>query len=129
MGKTALQRTVMADIHQLILADGVERAKELAENKPARQRIEAASRVMADEEHRIGITHAGFAMTSLPHRSVAESLFYRGMLDSTEKNDRGSRCGRRKIVSDTRKMGDVTRATSPMRNGGWFGPCSSAMRR
>ena len=67
MGKTALQGTDMADIHQLILADGVERAKELAENKPARQRIEAASRVMADEEHRIGITHAGFAMTSLPH--------------------------------------------------------------
>jgi hypothetical protein len=60
---------------------------------------------------------------------LSKSLFYRGMLDSTEKNDRGSRCGRRKIVSDTRKMGDVTRATSPMRNGGWFGPCSSATRR
>jgi hypothetical protein len=77
MGKTALRGTVMADIHQLILADGVERAKELAESKPARQRIEAASRVMADEVHRIGITHAGFAMTSLPHRSVADLVWVR----------------------------------------------------
>lgn len=67
----------MADIHQLILTDGVQRAKELAENKPARQRIEAASKVMADEERRIGITHAGFAMTSLPHRSVADGVWIR----------------------------------------------------
>ena len=65
----------MADIHQLILTSGVQRAKELAEDKPARQRIEAASRVMADEEYRIGITHAGFAMTSLPHRSVAARVW------------------------------------------------------
>ena len=67
----------MADIHQLILTSGVQRAKELAEDKPARQRIEAASRVMADEEYRIGITHAGFAMTSLPHRSVAARVWIR----------------------------------------------------
>ena len=67
----------MADIHQLILTDGVQRAKELAENKPTRQRIEAASKVMADEERRIGITHAGFAMTSLPHRSVTDRVWIR----------------------------------------------------
>jgi hypothetical protein len=72
-----LQETVMTDIHQLILTDGVDRAKELAENKRTRQRIEAASKVMADEEHRIGITHAGFAMTSLPHRSVADKVWVR----------------------------------------------------
>jgi hypothetical protein len=67
----------MADIHQLILTSGVQRAKELAEDKPARQQIAAASRVMADEEYRIGITHAGFAMTSLPHRSVAARVWIR----------------------------------------------------
>jgi hypothetical protein len=67
----------MAKIHQLILADGVQRAKELAEDKPTRQRIDAAAKVMADEEYRIGITHAGFAMTSLPHRSVAEKVWIR----------------------------------------------------
>jgi hypothetical protein len=67
----------MADIHQLILTSGVQRAKELAEGKPARQRIAAASRVMADEEYRIGITHAGFAMTSLPHRSVTDRVWIR----------------------------------------------------
>lgn len=67
----------MAEIHQLILTDGVERARELAEDKSARRRIDAASKVMADEECRIGITHAGFAMTSLPHRSVADKVWVR----------------------------------------------------
>lgn len=67
----------MGDIHQLILTDGVRRAKELAEDKSTRQRIEAASKVMADEERRIGITHAGFAMTSLPHRSIADCVWIR----------------------------------------------------
>jgi hypothetical protein len=67
----------MADIHQLILTDGIQRANELANDKPTRQRIAAASRILADEEYRIGITHAGFAMTSLPHRSVADRVWIR----------------------------------------------------
>jgi Plasmid encoded RepA protein len=75
--ENGVQEMLMADVHQLILTHGVERAKELAEDKATRLRIEAASKVMADEEHRIGITHAGFAMTSLPHRSVTDKVWVR----------------------------------------------------
>ena len=33
--------------------------------------------MLADEESRLGITHAGFAMTSLPHKRVEEALWRR----------------------------------------------------
>ena len=42
-----------------------------------RNAIEAAATVLADEEGRLGITHAGFAMTSLPHKRIEEGLWRR----------------------------------------------------
>ena len=38
----------------------------MAETKVERQAIHAAAAVMAEERSSLGITHAGFAMTSLP---------------------------------------------------------------
>jgi len=58
----------MGEVHQLILRDGLEAAKSQADNKAQRQAIEAAAFLLAEEDSRLGITHAGFAMTSLPHK-------------------------------------------------------------
>ena len=66
----------MGDVHRLILRDGVEITRAQADSKLARQAIEAAALVLAEEESRLGITHAGFAMTSLPHKRT-EAAFWK----------------------------------------------------
>ncbi len=67
----------MGEIHQLITRHGIETAKAMADSKGERQAIEAAALIMAEEESRLGITHAGFAMTSLPHKRIDEPLWRR----------------------------------------------------
>ena len=67
----------MGTVHQLILRHGVEGARAMAETKADRQAIEAAAAILADEESRMGITHAGFAMTSLPHKRIEEAFWRR----------------------------------------------------
>ena len=67
----------MGDVHRLILRHGLEGARTLASSKAERGAVEAAATVMADEENRLGITHAGFAMTSLPHKRIEEGLWKR----------------------------------------------------
>ena len=69
--------TVMGDLHQLILRHGVDGARSMAASKAERQAVDAAAFVMADEENRLGITHAGFAMTSLPHKRIDEGFWKR----------------------------------------------------
>lgn len=56
---------------------GIEGARNLAASKTERYAIEAAATMLADEENRLGITHAGFAMTSLPHKRIKEGLWKR----------------------------------------------------
>src|SRR5579862_2362401 len=67
----------MGDVHRLIMRHGLEEARTFAASKAERQAIEAAATVLADEESRLGITHAGFAMTSLPHKRIEEALWRR----------------------------------------------------
>jgi hypothetical protein len=67
----------MGAIHQLILSHGVDRAKALAASEAERRCIDTASAVMSDEEQRIGIMHAGFAMTALPHKAVGDRIWVR----------------------------------------------------
>jgi hypothetical protein len=67
----------MGDVHRLILHHGVEQARTFAGTKLERNAIDAAAAVLADEEGRLGITHAGFAMTSLPHKRIEEGLWKR----------------------------------------------------
>jgi len=67
----------MGDVHRLILRHGVAGARSLATSKAERQTIDAAALVMGEEESRFGITHAGFAMTSLPHKRIEEGLWRR----------------------------------------------------
>lgn len=67
----------MGQVHQLIIERGIEGARLTAETKAERQAIDAAAELMAEEESRLGVTHAGFALTSLPHKRIEERLWRR----------------------------------------------------
>jgi hypothetical protein len=67
----------MGSVHRLIQEHGVEGARALATSKSDRQAVEAAAVLLGEEESRLGITHAGFAMTSLPHKRIAETVWRR----------------------------------------------------
>src|SRR5271166_92716 len=67
----------MGNVHQLILRHGVEGARALVDTKPGRQAVDAAASLLAEEESRLGITHAGFAMTSLPHKQIGDGFWKR----------------------------------------------------
>jgi hypothetical protein len=75
--KKLVDKMRMGEVHQLILRNGIATARSLADSKVRRQAIEAAAQVLAEEESRLGITHAGFAMTSLPHKRIAEGFWKR----------------------------------------------------
>jgi hypothetical protein len=68
---------VMGQVHRLIVENGIEEARSQARSKSHRLAIEAAALVLAEEESRLGITHAGFAMTSLPHKRTTEAYWKR----------------------------------------------------
>ena len=67
----------MGDVHRLILRHGVDGARAMAGTKAERHAIDAAALLMSEEESRLSITHAGFAMTSLPHKRIEEGLWKR----------------------------------------------------
>lgn len=67
----------MGQIHQLILNHGFEEAKARNPGKLDRQCVETAFAVLSDAEHRIGIMHAGFAMTALPHKAIGDKIWVR----------------------------------------------------
>ena len=62
--------TAMGEVHQLILPEGVDEARRQAVTKHEPQMAEAAGLVLAEEVSRRRITHAGLAMTSLPHKHI-----------------------------------------------------------
>lgn len=59
------------DIHHLVLVHGRDAAREMV---PAKQRqlVDIAAGVMADETQAIGISYAGFCLTSLPHKRLPD---------------------------------------------------------
>ena len=67
----------MAEVHQLILREGIEEARRQALTKHERQVIEAAYQVFSDDAEKIGFTYSGFALTSLPHRPPEETTWRR----------------------------------------------------
>jgi Plasmid encoded RepA protein len=62
----------MADVHQLIFDFGIEEARRQATTKHERQVVEAAYQVLIEDSEKTGFTYSGFALTSLPHKLVAE---------------------------------------------------------
>ncbi len=67
----------MGKIHQLITTHGISEAKSLTSDRLDRMCIDTAFAVMTDEEQRIGVMHAGFAMTALPHKDIQETVWTR----------------------------------------------------
>jgi len=67
----------MRNVHQLLLHFGVHAVKAMAETPSDRRAVEIAATVLAEEDATLGITHAGFAMTSLPHKRVDEPMWKR----------------------------------------------------
>ena len=67
----------MGQIHQLIARQGIEAARKEALDRLDRQCVNAAAAVMFDEQQRVGIMHAGFALTALPHKDVQETQWLR----------------------------------------------------
>lgn len=67
----------MGQIHRLIHEQGVEAAKAGSEDRLGRLCIETAFAVMSDDHQKVGVMHAGFAMTALPHKRLAEPVWIR----------------------------------------------------
>ena len=67
----------MSEIHELVVHHGVERARELARSKQDRRLVEIAAEMLAEEAHRMGFSHAGFAVTSLPHKAIPDPVWRR----------------------------------------------------
>ncbi len=69
--------TAMGDVHRLILQHGADAARAMAATKAERSAVDAAAVILGEEDSRLAITHAGFAMTSLPHKRIAEGYWRR----------------------------------------------------
>jgi Plasmid encoded RepA protein len=88
----------MGEVHSLILRHGVEQARSMAITKAERNAIDAAASILAEEEARLGITHAGFAMTSLPHKRIEDAVWRRQgphttLLVASGHDEQGERIG------------------------------------
>ncbi|HRQ80538.1 MAG TPA: replication protein RepA [Azospirillaceae bacterium] len=57
----------MADIHELILRHGRNKAREMVPPE-SRRLVEIAAEMLAEEDHSIGVTYSGFCLTALPHK-------------------------------------------------------------
>jgi hypothetical protein len=67
----------MAEVHQLIIQEGIDEARRQAITKHERMVVEAAYRVLSDDAERMGFTYSGFALTSLPHKPQDSSTWRR----------------------------------------------------
>jgi hypothetical protein len=72
----------MANVHHLILKHGADTARSMAMTKADILAVNAAAAILSGEETRLGITHAGFALTALPHKRIAEPLWKRQGLNT-----------------------------------------------
>ena len=67
----------MAEVHQLILRHGIDKARQQAVSRHERAVIEAAYQVLGEENEGLGFTYSGFALTSLPHKAPMDTVWRR----------------------------------------------------
>lgn len=67
----------MNEVHDLLTVHGLEKARELVTDKRQRQRLESAAIVLGEENNSLAICHAGFALTCLPHKDIADQVWRR----------------------------------------------------
>ncbi|SNB77692.1 RepA protein [Arboricoccus pini] len=58
----------MGAVHELVIREGLESARAKAQTPEERRVVDLAARVLGEESDQLGITYAGFCMTSLPHK-------------------------------------------------------------
>jgi hypothetical protein len=59
------------NIHQLVIAHGKDRARQMVPVEQ-RQLVDIAAEILADEERALGITYSGFCLTGFPHRRLPD---------------------------------------------------------
>ena len=74
---SGLEDALGGKLHRTIELLGIERARAMAATAADRRCVEAARLVMMDEDLQAGFVHAGFALTALPHRRIAETEWVR----------------------------------------------------
>jgi Plasmid encoded RepA protein len=67
----------MAEVHQLIVREGIEAARRQAASRHERALVEAAYQVLSEDAEKMGFTYSGFALTSLPHKPQTELVWRR----------------------------------------------------
>lgn len=67
----------MLNVQKLLLTHGLETARRIVTDKRERQRLEIAANMIAEGEESLSICHAGFALTSLPHKNIGETVWRR----------------------------------------------------
>jgi hypothetical protein len=67
----------MAEVHQLILQQGIAEARRQAMTKHERIVVEAAYQVLSEDAEKMGFSYSGFALTSLPHKPQREGIWRR----------------------------------------------------
>ncbi len=67
----------MADVHRLIVRQGVEEARRQALTKHERSVVEAAYQMLSEEADKVGFSYSGFALTCLPHKPKQEDVWRR----------------------------------------------------
>jgi hypothetical protein len=68
---------VMAEVHRLIVRQGVEEARRQAQTKHERSIVEAAYQMLSEEADKVGFSYSGFALTCLPHKPKQEGVWRR----------------------------------------------------
>lgn len=74
---SGLEDALGGKLHRTIELLGIERARAMAATAADRRCVEAARLVMMDEDLQASFVHAGFALTALPHRRIAEDEWVR----------------------------------------------------
>ena len=69
--------STMSSVHEVIQTRGVDEARRLAASKHERAIIDTAFDVISSEDDGAAYSHAGFAMTSLPHKQTDETIWRR----------------------------------------------------
>ena len=67
----------MAEVHRLIVRQGVEEARRQALTKHERSVVEAAYQMLSEDADRVGFSYSGFALTCLPHKPKQEDVWRR----------------------------------------------------
>lgn len=65
----------MGDVHKLVMEHGRQEARRLVDSKRAGV-IDIAAAVLEEESNALGITYAGFCLTSLPHRRLPNDVIW-----------------------------------------------------